>query len=116
MAGLFQWHQPQTRLFVFGIEIEPIGVLSFGNDHWLRRLEFLPGDGGRRDFVDRMFLDIPGPARIALVDTRTTVGCTPQEVQELVVVELDYFGSSHCRYTCLVNRANYRNRLNLSSS
>jgi hypothetical protein len=78
MAGLFQWHQPQTRLFVFGIEIEPIGVLSFGNDHRLRRLELLSGDGGGRDFIDRMFLDIAGPARVALVDARTSVGRAPQ--------------------------------------
>src|SRR5262245_16305596 len=95
----FEWHQPQTGLFVGRVEIQAVTVLAFRDDHRNDFFEFLARNRGGGDFVDRLVLDVAGPARVCLVDTRARVRGASQYLQEFVVVVFDYLGASHivCR-------------------
>src|ERR1700722_13401192 len=88
-------HEPQTPLVVLGVEVQPIGRLTLGDDHGHRALEFLARNRGGGDLVDSVLLDVLRPARTRALDPRPGVAGTLQQIQKLVVVEIDYLGSSH---------------------
>src|SRR5262249_27750316 len=88
-------HEPQAALVVLGVEVQPVGWQTLGKDHRHRGLELLAHDGRRRYLVDGVLLYISGPARIGTLDARPGVGGALHHVQKLVVVEVDYLGSSH---------------------
>src|SRR5579863_556126 len=102
-----QRHQPQTGLFILGVEVQAVRVLPLVDNDGRGGLEFLFGDGGGGNLVDRVCLDVFGPARVLLLDPRPRIGRPAQKADELVVVEIDNLGARHTGTLALRVRRNY---------
>src|SRR6185312_3437615 len=95
-TGSFGRHELQASLVVLGVEVQAIGVASFGNDHTDDTFELLPRNCCGGYLIDPILFYIFRPARrIRRVDAGSGIGRAAHQADELVVVEFDHSRARH---------------------